>query len=129
MTDAYDMIYIAQSELQELVREDCPSVCEAKETVICKDGPQSHCTGMQDSFVAQTAETSMAVHNLDPFAYDNVAEYWEEGEDGGEGSLAVDDEEGYVVDLQTVGEISHSCSAGICVCDDYHFVASIDEFL
>lgn len=39
MTDTYDMIYIAQSELQELVREDCPSVCEAKETVVGKDSP------------------------------------------------------------------------------------------
>jgi hypothetical protein len=84
---------------------------------------------MQDSLVAQTAETSMAVYNLDSFPYDNVAEYREEGEDGGEGSLAVDDEEGYVVDLQTVGEVSHSCPAGICVCNDYDFVASIDEFL
>lgn len=71
----------------------------------------------------------MAVHDLDSFAYNDVAKHREEGEDGGEGGLAVDDEKRHIVDLQTVGEVSHTCSPGICVGDDYDFVSSIDEFL
>ena len=52
VTDAYDMVHVTQCELQELVREDGPSISKAKETVVCKDSPQAHGTGMQDSFVA-----------------------------------------------------------------------------
>lgn len=79
--------------------------------------------------MTQAAETCMTVYNFDSFAYDNVAKYWEEGENGGEGSLAVDDEEGYVVDLQSVCEVSDPCSTGICVCDDYDLVPTVDKFL
>jgi hypothetical protein len=52
VTDAYDMVDVTQSELQELVREDGPSISKAKETVVCKNSPQAHGTGMQDGFVA-----------------------------------------------------------------------------
>lgn len=129
MTDAYDMVHIAQSELQEFVRENSPSISEAKQTVISKDSPQPHGSSMQDSFMAQTAETSMAVDNFDSFAYDNVAEHWEEGEDSGEGRFSVDDEERHVVDFEAVGEVPYTCSAGVCVSDDYDFVPTINEFL
>lgn len=71
----------------------------------------------------------MTVHDLDAFAYDDVAKDGEEGEDGGESSFAVDDEERHVVDLQTVGEVSHTCPAGVRVGDDYDLVSTIDEFL
>lgn len=46
MTDAYDMVHVTQCELQELVREDGPSISKAKETVVCKDSSQAHGTGM-----------------------------------------------------------------------------------
>lgn len=84
---------------------------------------------MQNGLMAQTAETCMSVYDLYSFAYDNVAKYREEGEDGGKGGLAVDDEEGHVVDLQSVCEVPYACATGVCVCDDYDFVSSIDEFL
>ena len=79
--------------------------------------------------MAQATETSMAVYNLDSFANHDVAKHREEGEDGGEGGLAVDDEKGHVVDLEAVCEVAHSCSTGVCVRDDYDFVTTIDEFL
>jgi hypothetical protein len=129
MADTYNMIDVAQRKLQKLVRENCPCVSEPEKTVICKDCTQPHSASMQDSLMAQTAKTSMAVYNFDSFAYDDVAEDGEEGEDGGERSLAVDDEEGNVVDFEAVGEVSHTCPASICVCNDDNFVAAIDEFL
>ena len=129
MANAYDMIYVAQGELQELVRKYSTGVREAKETVVCEDCPQPHGSSVQDGLVAQTAEAGMAVYDLDSFAYDDVAKHREEGEDGGEGSLAVDDEERHIVDLETIGEVSHTCSPGICMGDDYDLVPAVDELL
>ncbi len=97
--------------------------------MVGEDGPQAHSARMQDCLVAQTTKTGMAVYNLDSFAYDDVAKHGEEGEDGGEGGLPVDDEEGDIIDLQPVGEVTHSCSAGICMGNDYDFMATIYELL
>lgn len=123
------MVYVAECKLQELVCENCPSICKAKETMVCEDRPQPHRSSVQNSLVAETAETSMAMYNLDAFAYDNIAEDGEEGEHRGKRGLAVDDEEGHIVDLQTIGEVSHTCSAGVRVSDDYDLVSTVDEFL
>lgn len=71
----------------------------------------------------------MAMYDLDSFAYDDIAEDWEEGEDGRKGGFAVDDEEGHVVDFETVGQVAHACSTRVRMCNDDDFVAAIDEFL
>jgi hypothetical protein len=84
---------------------------------------------MQNSFVAQATKTSMAMYNLDALADHNVAEYGEEGENGGERRLAVDDQEWDIVDLEAIGKVSHASSTGVGVGDDNDLVASIDEFL
>jgi hypothetical protein len=129
MADTDYMVDIAQSKLQELVGKYAAGVCEAKQTVISEDCAQAHGPGMQDSLIAQTTETSMAVYNLDALADDNVAEDGEEGEDGGERRLAIDDEERDIVDLEAVGEVSHACSTSVGMSDDNDLVASINEFL
>lgn len=123
------MVDVAQGELQELVGEDAAGVCEAEQTVVGEDGPQAHSSRMQYSLIAQAAETGVAVHYLNPFADHDVPEDGEEGEDGREGCLAVDDEEGHVVDLEAVRQVSHACPASVGMCDDYHLVSSVDEFL
>lgn len=46
MTDADDMIYVAQSEFKQLVGKNTGSICEAKQTMICEDSSQAHGTGM-----------------------------------------------------------------------------------
>jgi hypothetical protein len=71
----------------------------------------------------------MAVYDFDAFAYDDVSEDREEGEDGGEGGLAVDYEEGDVVDFEPVGQISHACSSLVGMSDNNDFVATVNEFL
>jgi len=52
MRHADHMIYIAQAELQQLVRHNARSIAEAKERVIGKDRPQTHGPSMQDAFMA-----------------------------------------------------------------------------
>ena len=71
----------------------------------------------------------MAMDDLDSFAYNDIAEDWKEGEDGRESSLAVYDEEGDIVDLQSIRKVSNTCTAGVCVSDNYDFVSAVNEFL
>jgi hypothetical protein len=77
--------------------------------------------------VAKTAQACMAMHDLNLLSNDNVPEDWEERKDGWESRGAVDDEEWDVVDFETIGEVSHSGSAIVCVRNDDHLVASVDE--
>jgi len=84
---------------------------------------------MKNGLPTETAETRMTVDDLNLFSNDNIAENGEEGKDGREGCLAVDDEEGDVVDLEPVGEVAHSGPAFVRVCDDDHFVSTVNQFL
>lgn len=96
--------------------------------MIREDSPQTHCPCMQDGFVAETTQTAMAMHNLNLFSYNNVAKYWEEGEDGGKSRCTIDDEERNMVDLEPVREVSDSSSSFVCMSDYNDLVPSIDEF-
>lgn len=69
----------------------------------------------------------MAMHNLYLLPYDNVPEYWEEGEDGWEGRLSIDDKEGYMVDLEAIREVPHTGSAFVCMGNNDDFMAAINE--
>lgn len=55
MGDADDVVHVAEGELEELVREDAGSICEAEEGVVRKDCAKAHCPRVQDCFVAETA--------------------------------------------------------------------------
>lgn len=46
MAHANDMVHVTKSELEQLVCEDTGSICEAKETVVGEDGPQTHGSGV-----------------------------------------------------------------------------------
>jgi hypothetical protein len=67
------------------------------------------------------------MYNLNLFSNYDVAEYRKEGEDGGEGGFAVDDEEWHMVDLQAIREISYAGPFFVCVGDDYNLVSAINE--
>jgi hypothetical protein len=58
----------------------------------------------------------MSMDDLDSFAYNDIAEDWKEGKDGRERSLAVYNEEGYIVNLQSICKVSN-------------FMSTINEFL
>jgi hypothetical protein len=79
--------------------------------------------------MAQAAKTGMSVDNLNALADYDIAEDGEKGEDGGKGSLAIDDPKGDVVDLESIGKVSYTLSAGIGMGDDDYFVSTVDEFL
>lgn len=129
VADANDVVDVAEGELEQLVGQDTGSVCEAKETVVGEDGAQAHGAGVENGLVAQTAETGMAVDNVDALADDYVAEDGEEGEDGGEGRLAVHDKEGHVVDLEPIGQVAHSAAAVVLMRDDDDLVPAVNELL
>jgi hypothetical protein len=82
-----------------------------------------------DGLETEATETAMTVYNVDLLADHNVPEYGEEGEDSREGGFAVNDEEGYVVDFEAVGEIADACAASVCVGYYYDFVTTVNEFL
>lgn len=127
MAHTYAVIYIAQNELEQFIRQDTRSIRESKKRMIGKHGPQPHRPRMQNGFVAERAETSMAMDDFNLLADADVAQYGEEGEDGGEGGRPVDDEKGHVVDLEAVVKVSNALAVVVGVCDDDDFVASIDE--
>lgn len=129
MADTDDMIHVAQYKLQQLVREYARRVGKSKQAVIRKHRPQSHSPRVQYSLEAETTETAMTMDNLNLFANDDVPEYGKEGEDCRERCLAVDNEEGNVVDFEAIGEVSDPCAASIGMGDYHDFVTAVDEFL
>jgi len=79
--------------------------------------------------MAQTTQTSVAVDDFDLLSDDDIAEDWKEGEDSWKGCLAINDEKRNMIDFETIGEISDSSTAFICVSYDDDFVATVDEIL
>jgi hypothetical protein len=71
----------------------------------------------------------MPVDDLDALTYHDVSEDGKEGENGRKCRLAVDNEEGDVVDLEAVRKISHTGSTGVGMGDNNDLVAAINEFL
>lgn len=84
---------------------------------------------MQDSFVAEATHAGVAMDNFNLLTYDDIAKNGEEGEDRWEGRFTVNDEEGDMIDLETVCEVAHSSPAFVGVSYDNYFVTAVDEFL
>lgn len=82
---------------------------------------------MQNSFPAHTAQASMAMHNLNLFANDDVAEDGKEREDCWECGSSIYDQERYMVDLEAIRKVAYTCSTFVVMCDDYDFVAAINQ--
>jgi hypothetical protein len=83
---------------------------------------------MQYCLLAQVTQTGVSVYNLNLLAYDDVTEYGKEGKNGWECRFAVDDEKGYVVNLEAVCQVPYAGSALVSVRDDDHLVSAVDEF-
>lgn len=79
--------------------------------------------------MTQIAKTCMSVYYFDLLSYDDVSKYREEREYGWECRFAINDEEGDMVDLQSVREIADTSTSSIRMRDYNNFVASIDQFL
>jgi len=82
---------------------------------------------MQNCLVAETAQTCMAMYDLNLLAEDNVAKDRKEGEDGWKGRRAVDNKKGNVVDFEAIGKIPNTSPAVVSMRDDDDFVASVYE--
>ena len=84
---------------------------------------------MENGLSTEATQTGMAMNYVNLLSDNDIAEYGEEREDGGECRFTVDDEEWNMVNLQSVGEISDSSASFVCVGNNNDFVSSIDEFL
>lgn len=71
----------------------------------------------------------MAMYDLNALANHNVSKYREEGEDCWECRLAIDDQEGNIIDFEAIGQVSHACSTSVGMGDDNDFMSAINEFL
>lgn len=71
----------------------------------------------------------MTMHDLDPFTNNDISKHGEEGEDGRERCLAIDDEEWNVVDFESICEVPDTSATGVGMCNDNNLVSAIDEFL
>lgn len=69
----------------------------------------------------------MTVNNFNLLSDNNIAEYWEEGENGRHCGLAIDDEERDMVHFKTIGEVSNATTTFVGMRYDDYLVASIDE--
>ena len=67
------------------------------------------------------------MHDFNPLADHNIAKDWKKREDSRHGRLSIYDEEGNMVYLEAVGEISDSTTTFIGVGDYHHLVTSIDK--
>jgi hypothetical protein len=84
---------------------------------------------MKNSLSTEATQTGMAMDYVNLLSDDDIAEYGEEREDGGECRFTVDDEEWNVVYLQSIGKISDSGASFVCMGNNNDFVSPIDEFL
>lgn len=83
---------------------------------------------MQNTLMAKTAETTMAVNNLYALPDTDISEDGKEGKDSGKSGGTVDDKEGDVVDFDAVGKVSDTFAIVVGVGDDDDLVTAIDEF-
>lgn len=123
------MIHITQCELQQLVGQDRSCIGKPEKRMVGEDSSKAHGSRVEDSLTTEATETGMAVDNLNLLSNHDIAENREEGKDGREGRFSVDHEEGDVVDLEAIGEVPNTRAALVCVCDDDHFMSSVDQFL
>ena len=75
--------------------------------------------------MTQAAQAGMAMDNLDPLPDHDVAKDWKEGEDSGKGGLSIDDQEGNMVYLESIGEISDTTTAFVGMGYDHNLMATI----
>jgi hypothetical protein len=79
--DTYHSIHVFQSCFQEFVRQDTRSILKAEETMVGKNGPNTHQMGMQDAFMAKSRETSMSMNELDTLSKHNSPEVGQKREE------------------------------------------------
>lgn len=129
MTDADNMIHVAQSKFQKFIRQYRTCVGEPKQRMIGEDSPQAHRPCVQDRFMAEATQARMTVYDLDLLADYDISKYRKEGEDGWQGRFAVDNEKWDMVDLEAIGEVTDTCASFIGMSNDNNFVSSVDELL
>lgn len=83
---------------------------------------------MKNAFMTQRTQTAMSVHNLNLLPNTNIPQNRKKREDSRKRGLAIDDEEGYVVDFESVCEVADAFAVIMGVGDDDDLVAAVYQF-
>jgi hypothetical protein len=126
MTDAYAVINITERKLEQLICKNTRRIRKPKQRMIRKNRPQPHRPRMQNALMTHGTQTPMSMHNLNPLPDANIPKHRKTRKHGGKGGLAVDDEEGDVVDLEAVCEVADAFAVVVGVGYDDYFVAAVD---
>jgi hypothetical protein len=82
---------------------------------------------MKQSFMTETAQTAMSMHDVYLFPYHDVPEDWKERENCRECGRPIYDSKGDMVHFDAVRKVAYALAVIICVRDHYDFVASVYE--
>jgi hypothetical protein len=74
MGNADNVSNITQTELEQLVRHDTPRITESDKRMIREDRIQTHRPRMQNAFMAEIAQTGVAVDYLNAFPDEDLSE-------------------------------------------------------
>ena len=77
--------------------------------------------------MTEATQAGVAMNDFNLFSDDDVAENWEEGEDGWHSGLAVNDKERNVINLEAIGEVSNSSPAFVGMRDDDYLMTSVNQ--
>ena len=61
MRNTDDGVYVSQRPNHEFIRENASSIIEAKKTMVCENGPNTHKMRMQNTLMTQRGKTSMCM--------------------------------------------------------------------
>lgn len=67
------------------------------------------------------------MHDFDLLSYNDISEYWKEGEDSGKSSFSIDDKKRYMVDLEAIRKISNTSPPFVGMSDNDNLMASINK--
>jgi len=68
------------------------------------------------------------MYDLNSLPNDDIAEDWEEGEDGWKGRGSIDNQEWNMIDLEAIRKVPDACPSIICVSYNNNLMSSVDEF-
>ena len=75
--------------------------------------------------MAEAAQASMTMNNLNLLSNDDVPEDGEEGEDCRHRGFSVDDQEWDMIDLESICEVVYSCPSLVGMSDHHYLVTPV----
>lgn len=120
MRNAYAVIAIGESNLQQFIGENCRKIGKPKEAVIGEDDAEAKQPGNQHRFVGQRTERRVTMNDLDAFADQDVPHDRNIGDHCRKNALVVARSNRKIVHFQAIGHVANTLSVTVRVCDYNH---------